>query len=136
MTHTLDDFSTFKKKKFLPSPACPGGIHRSIESKEYEKTPEALEHNHLFVRMTQLIHQAKAKNPHLIVVIENPVGLLSKMPLMLQLEKTFNLYRSTVDYCAFGRFDKKPTHLWSNVSFVMEKKKDCIPGRNFFDLIS
>lgn len=60
--------------------------------------------------------EAKAKNPHLIAVIENPVGLLSKMPLMAELERSLGLYRTTVDYCAFGRSDKKPTHLWTNVS--------------------
>jgi len=94
-----------------------GGKHRNAETKEFEKTPEALEHNHLFAKMAQLIHEAKSIHPHLIFVIENPVGLMSKMPLMKELIDSMGLYQTSVDYCAFGRFDKKPTHLWTNVSF-------------------
>lgn len=81
-----------------------------------EKSPAALEQNHLFAKMSQILYAAKKKMPHLVVVIENPVGLLSKMSLMKELEKVLGLYRCTVDYCAFGRSDKKPTHLWTNVS--------------------
>jgi hypothetical protein len=45
---------------------------------------------------------AEQKNPHLIIVIEKPVGLLSKMPLMKELVANFGLYEIRVDYCAFG----------------------------------
>ena len=60
-----------------------------------------------------------SKNPHLIVVIENPRALLKEMPLMQEMERTLGLFRTTVDYCAFGRDDQKPTDLWTNVSAVL-----------------
>ena len=120
------DVHSFQPFGFVPdflwaSPPCftysnmAAGRHRQMESERFEKTAEALEHNHYFVRMAQIMQQAKEKNPHLIAVIENPVGLLSKMPLMKELVESFGLYRATVHYCAFGRDDKKPTHLWTNV---------------------
>ena len=76
------------------------------------------------------MHWAKKKHPHVIIVIENPVGLMKKMPLMHELEKKLGLYSTTVHYCAFGRDDKKPTCLWTNDfglhcalgEFVCEKK--------------
>ena len=64
--------------------------------------------------MVGIIHEAKAVHPHLIVVIENPRGLLQSMPLMKELESSMNLEKVEVDYCAFGRGDKKPTQLWTN----------------------
>jgi hypothetical protein len=57
---------------------------------------------------------ARGRHPHLIVVIENPVGLLCKMPLMKEITNAFGLYCCKVDYCAFGRLEKKPTHIWTN----------------------
>ena len=35
---------------------------------------------------------------------------------MQHFEKSFGLCLARVDYCALGREDKKPTHLWTNVS--------------------
>lgn len=58
---------------------------------------------------------ARSKNPHLIVVIENPVGLMQKMPLMDEIRSAFGLEYTIVHYCAFGRDDKKPTLLFTNV---------------------
>lgn len=42
-------------------------------------------------------------------IIENPRGLLRKMPFMQ------NLYRYTVTYCQYGDTRMKPTDLWSNI---------------------
>lgn len=96
----------------VPSEA---GTHRSPDQGQYEKTREAREHNRIFAQMVYIMRWAKRLNPHLIVVIENPVGLLQKMPLMKDFIKSFGLHTTTVHYCAFGRDDKKPTHLWTNV---------------------
>jgi len=93
-----------------------GAKHRHVESGQFEKTPEARINNSFFARMAYIMRWAKEKNPHLIVVIENPVGVLSKMPLMKELEATLGLYSVIVNYCAFGRDDKKPTYIWTNVS--------------------
>ena len=108
-----------------------GGKHRKVDTQEFEKTPEALEHNHIFAKMSQLLHESKALNPHLIVCVENPVGLLSKMPLMKELERSLGLYKTTVHYCAFGRSDKKPTHLWTNDFglFATLNEFKCTPDR-------
>lgn len=91
-----------------------GGKHRSTDPGLMEKTQQAHEQNHLFVRMAEILCWAKERHPHLIFVIENPVGLLSKMPLMNELVEKFKLFETRVDYCAFGREDKKPTALWTN----------------------
>lgn len=72
-----------------------------------------------FAKMAHLLQTTKKLHPHAIFVIENPVGLLYKMPLMAELERTLGLHRVQVDYCAFGRCDKKPTHLWTNVSLLL-----------------
>eukprot|EP00977_Amphora_coffeiformis_P011157 scaffold2667_cov237-Amphora_coffeaeformis.AAC.6 len=91
-----------------------GGKHRASEEGQYEKTPEAHENNRYFTRMASIMRWAKGLNPHLMVIIENPQGLLSKMPLMQQLMSELGLYQVTVHYCAFGREDMKPTQLWTN----------------------
>jgi hypothetical protein len=64
--------------------------------------------------MVRILHEAKELHPHLVVVIENPRGLMQDMPLMKELESSMNLSKVEVHYCAFGRGDQKPTHLWTN----------------------
>ena len=91
-----------------------GGSHRNCRQKQYEKSPEAYHHNDLFNQMVYIMRWAKKYNPHLIVVIENPQGQMSKMPHMIEFVKSFGLHQATVHYCAFGRLDKKPTCLWTN----------------------
>ena len=122
MKATYDDIG-YVPDFIWASPPCQtcsnlgGGMHRCASSGEFEKTQEAHDHNYLFTQMMYIIKWAKAKNPHLIVVIENPQGQMAKMPLMIEFMRSFNLYKSTIDYCAFDRCDKKPTNLWTNVSF-------------------
>lgn len=91
-----------------------GGHHRNPKNGEYEKTGTALDHNHYFMRMAQILRWAKAKVPHLIFVIENPVGSLKQMPLMKAFKKEFHAIETQVHYCAFGVNVKKPTNLWTN----------------------
>ena len=69
--------------------------------------------------MAYIMRWAKSKNPHLIVTIENPVGCMSKVPLMKQLTKELGLHAVKVEYCAFGREDKKPTYVWTNDFHLM-----------------
>ena len=124
MKATYDDIG-YVPDFIWASPPCQtcsnlgGGMHRCASSGEFEKTQEAHDHNYLFTQMMYIIKWAKAKNPHLIVVIENPQGQMAKMPLMIEFMRSFNLYKSTIDYCAFDRCDKKPTNLWTNVSFSL-----------------
>ena len=91
-----------------------GGAHRSVKDGELDRSPQAREHNYYFLKMTEIMRWARRKHPHLIVVIENPVGMLKRMPLMEEFTEEFGLYSTTVDYCAFGRDEKKPTMLWTN----------------------
>lgn len=88
-----------------------GGKHRS--QGEPEKSPEALQHNFFFTQMEKFMRYTRAHHPHAIFVIENPVGQMACMPLMKALERELGLYKATVDYCMFGRDEKKPTCLWT-----------------------
>jgi hypothetical protein len=81
-----------------------------------EKTEASHLHSRMLERILCLMLWAKAKNPHLIVAIENPIGFLSKMPLMKRVEEELRLHCTTVDYSALGCKDKKITHIWTNVS--------------------
>ena len=91
-----------------------GGKHRHVRNGEFEKSPQAHEQNTLFVQMVKIILWVKSKRPHLIVVIENPRGYLTKMPMMKEFKEAMGLQQALVNYCAFGRQDLKPTHLWTN----------------------
>uniref|UniRef100_A0A7S4EG38 DNA (cytosine-5-)-methyltransferase n=1 Tax=Pseudo-nitzschia australis TaxID=44445 RepID=A0A7S4EG38_9STRA len=115
----------YKDIGFVPdfiwaSPPCTtcsnlaGGYHRDCKTGAFEKTQEAREHNQLMAQMMYIMKWAKKKNPHLIVVIENPQGQMQKLPMMIEFMKSFGLNKSIVDYCAFERPDKKPTNLWTN----------------------
>ena len=123
----IRDFLTLKPEElpFVPdfiwfSPPCQtysrlaGGKHRSLKNGELEKSPESREHNFIFGKMVEIMHWCREKAPHLIIVIENPVGTLKHMPLMKHLTKTFPLYSTQVDYCAFDRDEMKPTMIWTN----------------------
>jgi hypothetical protein len=91
-----------------------GGKHRSAPNGEFEKTPEARLHNTFLTRMNFLMGFVRRYKPHAIFIIENPVGALSKMPLMEKMVESFGLYMAVVNYCALGREDKKATCLWTN----------------------
>jgi len=91
-----------------------GNYHRSTKTDDLDKSQKARQHNFIFLKMTKLMAWAKENHPHLIVVIENPVGTLQKMPLMQEFIERFGLYSVTVNYCAFGRDEKKPTMIWTN----------------------
>ena len=91
-----------------------GNYHRSIRTANLDKSKKARDHNLIFLQMTKLMAWAKENHPHLIVVIENPVGTLKKMPLMKEFTDRFGLHSVTVNYCAFGRDEMKPTMIWTN----------------------
>lgn len=121
------DFLSIKPEElpFVPdfiwlSPPCQtysrlaGGKHRSPKKGELEKSEESLEHNYIFAKVEELLYWCKQKAPHLIVAIENPVGYLKSMPLMIHFTKNFGLFATQVNYCAFGRDEMKPTMIWTN----------------------
>ena len=48
-------------------------------------------------------------------IMENPVGSLVRRPYMKKLLKGHKYKLERVDYCAYGRLDKKPTHVWTSL---------------------
>jgi hypothetical protein len=55
-----------------------------------------------------LIHEWEKINPNLVYFIENPRGMLRKMPFMQELK------RHTIWYCQYGDDRAKPTDIWTN----------------------
>jgi len=68
------------------------------------KTPFAEKSDRLVLNTLKIIKSY----PNAKWFIENPRGMLSKMPFMQGLNKT------TVWYCKYGDKRAKPTHIWSN----------------------
>jgi len=90
-----------------------GGKHRSLSDPDRSAT--AREHDLHFTKLMEICHWAKEKHPHMILVVENPVGLMKSMPLMQRLQEDFGLNDPVeVNYCAFGREERKATNLWTN----------------------
>jgi hypothetical protein len=55
-----------------------------------------------------LIKQWEAINPNMVFFIENPRGMLRKMPFMQEFK------RHTIWYCQYGDDRAKPTDIWTN----------------------
>jgi hypothetical protein len=55
-----------------------------------------------------LIRQWQEVNPNLVYFIENPRGMLRKMPFMKEMR------RHTIWYCQYGDDRAKPTDIWTN----------------------
>jgi hypothetical protein len=92
------------------------GKHR--KKSIWNKTLLSLHDDFLLLKTLHFMRAAKKVNPHLIVVIENPVGLLDESPIMIRLKEELDLHTVRVNYCAFGRDEKKSTHLWTNDSVL------------------
>lgn len=80
------------------------------------------------IHVLNLIKECSRYNPNLIWYIENPRGMMRKMPFMQ------GLPRVTVWYCQFGDDRAKPTDIWSN-NFVSlfnpdgwQPRKECFNG--------
>ncbi len=61
------------------------------------------------------------KNPDLVFFIENPRGMLRKMPFMQE------FHRETIWYCTYGDDRAKPTDIWTN-SKTWKPRKQCHNG--------
>lgn len=121
----IREFDPSKDCRCIPdfvwmSPPCStysflaGRKHRSVKDGKYEISSEAIQHNFLFDYVCKIMTWVEKANQHAVYVIENPRGNLPHMPLMEQLKEMFKLVEVTVDYCTFGRDEKKPTVLWTN----------------------
>ena len=56
----------------------------------------------------ELIKQWEVINPNMVFFIENPTGMLRKMPFMQEFK------RHTIWYCQYGDDRAKPTDIWTN----------------------
>jgi site-specific DNA-cytosine methylase len=84
--------------------ACSTHRNNSIEPKsEYAKKCDNVNQHWI-----GLIKQWLDINPNMVFFIENPRGMLRKMPFMQEFE------RHTVWYCQYGDDRAKPTDIWTN----------------------
>ena len=97
-----------------------GNLHRVVATGQLDISQAARDHNLLFLQVVKIIMWAKARHPHVAVVFENPAAKLAHMPLMQMFAKCLGLERIKIHYCAFGRPEKKPTHLWSNIPQALD----------------
>lgn len=74
-----------------------------IALSEFAQKSDRLVHNTL-----RLIRHFTKENSDLVYYIENPRGMMRKMPFMQHLPRT------TVTYCSYGDTRMKPTDIWSN----------------------
>ena len=96
--------------------------HRA--QRDYAPTTfEALQADQLSKNIVLIILQQLYQDPGFKFVIENPRGILRKMPFMKPLEK----YRKTVSYCQYGDKRMKPTDIWTNIDFEVRMCKNGAP---------
>ena len=70
-----------------------------------------------------MFQQWLAINPNFKFYIENPRGMMRKMPFMKDFE------RATVFYCRYGDNRMKPTDIWSNNIYSMYNKNGWQPRK-------
>ena len=78
------------------------------------KTEDAKMGLEIIKKMKQIIGHYTELNYELSFIIENPRGLLRKMPEM----EIYNYTRETVWYCQYGDSRAKPTDIWTNINWT------------------
>lgn len=76
------------------------------------KTEEAQISINLIEFSIELMRELATRNPDMLWYVENPRGVLRKMPIMIQLADEFT--RHTLTYCQYGDTRMKPTDWWTN----------------------
>jgi hypothetical protein len=90
-------------------------FNQYYKDKEFIPKTEDAEWGLRMVRkMKEIIAHYTDINPNVIFIIENPRGLLRKMPEM----KIYNLERKTIWYCQYGDTRAKPTDIWTNAPWI------------------
>lgn len=74
-----------------------------------------------------IIKQFLILNSDLKFFIENPVGMMRKMPIMKQFD------RATVNYCRYGDIRMKPTDIWTNHLRTIFNVNGWQPKSKFFN---
>lgn len=125
----------YKDVPFIPdviwaSPPCTGFSVASIGKHwKYDgggpvpKSATSLLGIRLLEKTIKIINHYKRLNPKLIWYIENPRGMMRKMPHMN------NLLRHTVTYCQYGDERMKPTDIWTN-NTAWQPKPACKNGNS------
>lgn len=125
----------YAKVPFIPnavwlSPPCTGfsvaalGHHWTGGKNAYiPKTETAKLGIVLAKKCLEIIEYYLTLNPDMVWFIENPRGLLRKMPFMEGLQ------RHTITYCQYGENRMKPTDIWTN-SKTWIPRKMCKNGDN------
>ena len=97
--------------------SCSTHRTNSVEPKsEYAKKCDKVNQHWI-----SLIKEWLKDNPNLIFFIENPRGMLRKMPFMQEFK------RHTIWYCQYGDDRAKPTDIWTN-SETWKPRKECKNG--------
>jgi len=92
--------------------ACSTHRTNSIEP----KSDYAIKCDRVNQHFIELIKEWLSLNPDFIFFIENPRGMLRKMPFMQQFK------RHTVWYCQYGDDRAKPTDIWTNSKTYIPRK--------------
>lgn len=72
-------------------------------------------------RTLEIIQHYLKINPDLVWYMENPRGMLRKLPIVE------GLHRKTVTYCTYGDMRMKPTDIWTN-NVLWEPREMCHNG--------
>ena len=106
----------FKPDIIWSSPPCTGFSVASIgRNWNYDKTPKTETAKLGIELVNKTIEIINYYNPK-FYFIENPRGMLRKMPIMEQFK------RHTVTYCQYGDNRMKPTDIWTNSNLWVPKK--------------
>ena len=105
-TYSIAACSTHRKNSIIP------------KTEYAKKCDEVNEH------FISLIKEWLAINPNMVFFIENPRGMLRKMPFMQE----FN--RHTIWYCQYGDDRAKPTDIWTN-SKTFIPRTQCHNGNKY-----
>lgn len=84
-------------------------------------SPYAVKCDEVNAHFVGLIKEWLAINPKMVFFIENPRGMMRKMPFMAGLK------RHTVWYCQYGDHRAKPTDIWTN-SKSWQPRPECWNG--------
>ena len=71
----------------------------------------------------EIIREAQVRNPNLVWYIENPRGLMRKMPQLDPPPMLGAQLRHTITYCQYGDTRMKPTDVWTNDIHWIPKQK-------------
>lgn len=97
--------------------ACSTHRKNSIEP----KTDYAKKCDKVNIHFISLINEWLKINPNMVYFIENPRGMMRKMPFMQEFK------RHTIWYCQYGDDRAKPTDIWTN-SETWNPRKECKNG--------